>query len=509
MREQTVVIGIDGGTTAVKAIAFGIDGTALASASHGVPVCYGRGGHAEQDMEAVWQAVASCLRSVTSALEGAVIAGVGVTAQGDGAWMVDREGTPVGPAATWLDSRAAGVVSGWVSGPEAEAIRRTTGTTVFPGLFPALWAELRRTSPDVTARAAHQLACKDWIRLCLTGEYATDYTDASRTLLDIVGLSGYSEELAHLLGEEECLGLLAPIHHADRSSGTVTAEAAAATGLPPGIPVATGMIDVSACGVGLGAVADGQGWTIVGTTDVVGVLRPSAGDRATDLSMVVATGRGRQVLEFLAPMTGAPNLDWARSVLGLGERPWNEVDALARQHPAGSGGVLFLPYGAPGGERAPFLDMNASSSWLGMSIETVPGQLIRAAYEGVAFALHECQQLLGQDGDVVVSGGAFHSDILCEILANVTGRRVLRSEASEAGARGAATEALVASGLAPDEPAAIEMLQQERQAFEPDPDEHAAYQDIYAAFVSIRDAQRPTWPGLRMLRDRADHREGK
>lgn len=505
MRTHNVVIGVDGGTTAVKAIAFSDTGETLATASQCVPVHYGPGGHAEQDMDEVWRAVVAALRSVVSQLGDARICGIGVTAQGDGAWMVDAEGQPVGRALTWLDSRAGDVVTAWSAGDQADAIRDTIGTTVFPGLFAPIWAHLRRTDPQITARVSRQMACKDWIRLCLTGRSATDFSDGSRTYLDITSLSGYSRDLARLLEEVECLDLLPPVLHASDSAGTVSAQASALTGVPEGTPVATGMIDVASTGVGLGAVQDGEGWTIVGTTAVVAVLRSSAEQRATNLSMVVATGRGRQVLEFLAPMTGAPNLDWARRVLGLEDRPWREVDELAAPYPPGAGGVVFVPHGSPGGERAPFLDMNASASWSGMSIETTPGQMMRAAYEGVAFALHECHELLGHRGDIVVSGGAFHSDILCSILADVSGEKVVRAEASEAGARGAASEALVASGLALDEDAAVAMLGQDRQVFEPDMDRHHAYGEVFETFVSVRDGQRRTWKQLRRLRN---HMEG-
>lgn len=499
MSGDKIVIGVDGGTTAVKAVAFDLTGGIRATHHESVPVNYGKRGEAEQDMEAIWQGVAACLRGVRAQCPDEEIVAIGLTGQGDGAWLVDKDGIPARPAATWMDGRASNRVNEWVSTGKADTVLETSGTTVFGGLFPVLYEEFAANEPEMLAESATHLFCKDWLRFRLTGELLTDYTEASRTFLD-VNMMEYSQQMAESLGMPDALRLLPKAVGSDAPGGTVTEEASAQTDMPVGTPVGIGMIDVAVTGAGLRAVEDGDGWLILGTTGFVGRLQPSAKDRRSDLSMVLATGRGTQVLEFLVPMTGTPNLDWIRDVLGFHNRSWEEIEADARTAPAGSGGVVYLPYASPGGERAPFLDTAASASWMGMSLTTPTSHVLRAVYEGVAFSLLECVDTLEMDGDLVVSGGGFRSDLLCEILADSTGQRVVRQEAPEAGARGAAVLALVSAGAASDVAEAADMLKTGLEEFLPNPDNHSIYRRTHDVFKQARQAIQPVWPQMRELR---------
>ncbi|MFT3943497.1 MAG: FGGY-family carbohydrate kinase [Ancrocorticia sp.] len=503
MSAKKIVIGVDGGTTAVKAVAFDLSGGIRATHHESIPVNYGKRGEAEQDMEAIWQGVAVCLREVRAQCPDDDVVAIGLTGQGDGAWLVDEAGVPTRPAATWLDGRAAERVNEWVSGGKADKVLETSGTTVFGGLFPVLYEEFQETDPDVIARSATHLYCKDWLRFRLTGERLTDYTEASRTFLNVSTME-YSRDMAETLGMPDALRLLPPIVPSDGPGGVVTEEAAAETGIPAGTPVGVGMIDIAVTGPGLSAVNDGEGWLILGTTGFVGALLPNAAARRSQVSMVLATGRGAQVLEFLVPMTGTPNLDWIRHVLGFGDRTWDDIEVEARTAPPGSGGVVYLPYASPGGERAPFLDTAASASWMGMSLTTPTSQVLRSVYEGVAFSLIECIDTLEMTGDLVVSGGGFRSKLLCEILADATGQRVIRQEAPEAGARGAAVLALVSAGAAPDVAAAADMLKTGMEEYLPDPDNYEIYRRTHEVYVAARKAIQPVWPQMRSLRHESE-----
>ena len=498
---QRVVIGVDGGTTAVKAVAFDLDGNVVTLAHRSVPVEYGRAGEAAQDMNLIWEGVADCLAEVTATLgaESEILA-VGLTGQGDGCWLVDADGQPIGMTPNWMDGRAAKRVAAWEADGRSAAVLEVTGTTTFPGLAPVLLEEIKETNPEAYAKAATILYCPDWVRFKLTGNKSTDYTQASRHFLDVRTVDGYSAEFAEKLGLSEALAFAPEILTADALGGTVTAEAAARTGLREGTPVGVGMIDVSVTGVGLGAVNDGDGWLILGTTGFVGALLPSVAERKSENSMVLATGRGTQVLEFLAPMTGTPNLDWIRRTLGLEAKSWDEIEPLAAAAGAASGGVVYLPYGSPGGERAPFLDTSASASWMGMSVSTTPGQILRSVYEGVAFALVECVDVLGLTGDLVVSGGGFRSDLVCQILADTTGQRVVRQDAPEAGARGAAVLALLSAGVETELKTAAAALATDVSPFEPNPANKDVYTRAHELFINARAAIRPVWPQMRELR---------
>lgn len=495
-----IVIGVDGGTTAVKAVAFDLTGKIKALHHESVPVQYGANGQAEQDMNQIWNAVATCLREVAQLTKGDKVVAIGLTGQGDGIWLIDKEGNPVRPAANWLDGRAVDRVEKWKADGKAQKILEVTGTTVFGGLFPVLYDELRETEPEVIAEAATHLNCKDWIRFKLTGERLTDYTEASRSFFNIFTGDGFDKQLAKDLGIEDALTLLPEIRHPAGPSSPLSAQAAKETGIPEGTPVGVGMIDVAVTAMGLGAVNNGDSYLILGTTGFVGTLLPSGKERHSDLSMVLATGNDKQVLEFMAPMTGTPNLDWIRMVLRLDELDWSEIETRARRSPAGSEGVIYLPYASPGGERAPFADVNASASWQGLSLTTKKRDILRSVYEGVSFTLAECVEALEIDGDLIVSGGGFRSDLVCEILANTTGKRVLRQDTPEAGARGAAVLALVSAGRFDSVEQAGQALGTKMETFEADPSEQAKYEKIHDVFKETRDASQSVWKQLRALR---------
>lgn len=497
---DSVVIGIDGGTTAVKAVAFRLDGGVVALAHRSIPVQYGKAGEAEQDAHAIWDGVAECLTEVTGQLDGKKILAIGLTGQGDGCWLFDEDVEPISLVPNWMDGRAAKRVPAWEADDRGAALGETTGGAPFPGLAPVLLEHLKETDPDAYGRAKHLLYCKDWLRYRLTGSLSTDYTEASRNFLDVRTTEGYSSTLAERLGMPEALDLLPPILQADALGGHLTAEASKKTGIPEGTPVGVGMMDVAVTGVGLQATQSGEGWLILGTTGFIGRLSESMDERESTDSTILATGRGRQVIESMAPMTGTPNLDWIRRTLGLQETPWDEIEKLADKAGPGAGGIIYLPYASPGGERAPFLDPAASSSWLGMNLSTTPNHMLRAVYEGVAFSLAECIDALNMTGSLVVSGGGFRSDLICQILADTTGQNIVRQDAPEAGARGAAVLALVSAGIEESLETAAKRLATGTDTFKPNSTHHEIYQQAYRLFTNARKAIRPVWPEMRDLR---------
>ncbi|MEU5402404.1 FGGY family carbohydrate kinase [Streptomyces sp. NPDC005963] len=496
---RQAVVGIDAGTTAVKAVVLAPDGEQLGWSRVPLAVVH-QGDRVEQDMEAAWSAVCSTVRAALRQAGGDIdVTAVGVTGQGDGAWLVDATGRPCGPAAIWMDGTAAARVEEWESDGRGALVRDVTGSSLFPGALPVLLEQLEQDHPARLEQAAHHLNCKDWIRFRLTGEIATDASEASRTYLD-VATGTYSDALIEGLGHQRFRHLLAPVRAPWSTAGTIRAEAATATGLPVGVPVATGLVDAAAGGIGLGALRPGDAYLIVGTTAFTATVRDRKGPSRAEAAITLATGLGRQVLECLAPMAGAPNLDWVTRVTGLDGRGWAEVEELAAAAGAGAGGVVYLPYGSPHGERAPFVDRAASAAWVGMSIRTTAGQLVRAVYEGIAFTVRECLGAPVDGGVLRIAGGSASSDLLCQILADVVGRPVERSTAPELGARGVAALAMVSGGTATDLDAALAALARPVDVFLPDPASRDLADRQALAFAAARDALRSVWPSLRELR---------
>ncbi|MEV4668963.1 FGGY-family carbohydrate kinase [Microbacterium sp. LWO12-1.2] len=503
MQSRTpLILGVDAGTTSVKTVAFDLDGRIASVSRSSVRVQRSDDGRAEADMDHIWDAAASTIAAVVEEVGDAEIVALGVTGQGDGAWFVDVDGRPVGRAALWLDGRAHARLDDWSDDGRAAAVHAATGSPLFSGALPLLVDELMAAEPSIRDRVATQLNCKDWLRFKLTGNRATDPSEASRTYLD-TATGSYSDELLAALGQEHFRDRLPGVLDPQRIAGVVQPAVAAALGLPEGLPVVVGMVDTAAAGVGLGVLDDGRGYAILGTTSLIGINHASRAEVRTESSIVLATGRGAQVLESMAPMTGTPNLDWVRATLGLDADDWVVVEKRAVAVPPGSGGVVYLPYGSPSGERAPFFAPDASASWLGISVTTTPGQLLRSVYEGLAFSLRECMIALGLDGPLLVCGGGSDSDLLCSILADVTGRDIVRQDEPEVGARGVATLAMAAVGLAADLRDASDRLAPSTTTFRPDASRVAVYEHMYAQFIATRDALRPHWPGLRRLRESA------
>lgn len=494
-----IILGIDAGTTSVKTVAFTLTGRIVSVARSTVHIERDSAGSAEADMDHIWDAAATTISAVVEELGDSEVVAIGLTGQGDGAWFVNELGLPLRPAALWLDARASNRLEEWLSDGRAEAVHQATGSPLFPGALPLLVDEISESEPEVRAALAHQLNCKDWLRYKLTGKIATDPSEASRTYLD-TSTGAYSEELLVMLGQESLRSNLPEVRDPQSVAGVLDASVARALGLKEGIPVAVGLVDTAAAGVGLGAIEPGQGYAILGTTGFVGVNHASRKDVRTESSIVLATGRGHQVLECLAPMSGTPNLDWVRQCLGLGDFQWQEVEAQAQSVPPGSGGVIYLPYGSPSGERAPFFDSSASASWLGMSVTTTSAELLRSVYEGLAYSLNECINTLGLEGPLPICGGGSDSDLLCSILADVSGREIVRQDDPEVGARGAASLAAVAAGLTVNLPAAVVSLAPRVSVFHPDPERVELYEAAFKTFISVRDALRPQWPHMRSLR---------
>lgn len=496
------IIGIDVGTTAVKSVILSTTGMVLGSARAEVEVSRPSHDRAEQDMNLMWSTAANTITAALAEAGDVELLAVSITGQGDGAWLVDAEGRPTGPAALWLDGRGSNRLLAWQEDGRAQAVRDTTGSALFPGALPLLLEEIEAEDPQRIARSAHQLNCKDWIRFRITGRIATDPTEASRTYLD-VRTGAYSTDLIERLGHGRFAHLLPLVNGSTSIAGEVTEEASIDTGLPVGLPVATGMVDTPVGGLGLGVTGPGQAYAIIGTTSFVGAINSEVTASNDEPVITLSFDGNGSVLECFAPMNGTPNLDWAAHTLNLGELDWDEIETIASEAPPGAGGVMYLPYASSNGERAPFVDPNASAAWLNLSSGTSRNQMVRAVYEGLAQSLRESMNRLGVAADAVVrlSGGGAKSPAICQALADVTGRTIERAHDAELGARGSAALALVAVGAHLNLESAMSALATETEQFHPSPQTREIYDEQAAAFTATRDALRTQWSALRRLRD--------
>ncbi|MFF7753724.1 FGGY family carbohydrate kinase [Streptomyces sp. NPDC007971] len=432
-------VGIDVGTSMVKAAAFDASGRERAVEARPVGLDL-RDGAVEQDMEEVYAAVLAVLEAVSARVPEPVEL-AGLTGQGDGVWLVDAAGHPVRPALSWMDGRAHALVDQWLADGTFEAVFRRTGSAMFPGCPGPLLAWLDRHEPASLDAAAAAVYCKDMVFQRLTGgaRAVTDVSDASMPFLDPRTRS-YDNGVVELLGLTHRRGLLAAV-----ADPVATAETCGA-GLPAGTRLANGPYDLPACALGAGVTAPGDGLLIVGTC-LAGLAATTELDLGGEpAGLYISTDRPGHWLRAMPAMVGTAALDWVLRTTGV---RYPEVDALLAATPPGAHGVRVLPYFAPSGERAPFVEPGLRAELTGVCLESTPADLIRATCEGIGYAARHCLAAAGLSGSLAVCGGGTRSPAWMRLLADVLGRP-LRVTEGEVGARGAVLAAAERFGVALD-----------------------------------------------------------
>jgi erythritol kinase len=458
---RDVLIGVDAGTSVIKAVAFDLRGRELALASVPNRVTHVAEGGVEQDMNWTWQATAETLRALAARVDGLAkrTAAVAFTGQGDGMWLLDRAGEPVAPAWLWLDGRAGDIVRRLRASDVGPRVSEITGT----GLNPAnqsgqlLW--MRDHRPDVLARADKAMHCKDWLYFKACGEIATDLSEGLFTFGDYRTLS-YNRRVLELLDLQEFEHLLPELLDGSRHHGLLSESAARASGLLAGTPVVLAPLDVLCTVLGAGAYAPGAdvGCTILGSTGIhlrlyhsVDEVRPQGQVGYVMPFPVPGTWVG-----FMSNMAATLNIDWALNLvsqalsLADGVAP-SRTQLLARLEDkvrsAKPGALLFHPFICENGERGPFVEPAARAQLVGMTEGTGLFEIVRAVLEGISFAARDCHEALGPlPGEIRLCGGAAKSPIIRTILASVLGRPLRTSRREETGAAGAAIIAAVSLG---------------------------------------------------------------
>jgi erythritol kinase len=493
------VICVDAGTTMIKAIGYDDEGNESAVARAATSVLRPRPAWAEQDMEAVWDAVVVTVRGVVDQL-GTDVEFVAFTGQGDGSWLVDAKAQPTGPAVLWNDGRGAAILDGWTSSGVLEQAFRTNGSLTSSGMPNVVLSWLRRQDPERLTRSAASLTCGGWLFARMTGELAIDSSDASAPFMDI-RTREYSDELLGLYGMEWARPLLPRIRDDHERVAELTAGAAEQLGLPPGTPVVMAPYDIASTAIGVGAVNDGQACCILGTTLCTEVVTDQVilGEHAAGIT--IAFGLPGRYLRALPTLAGTEVIQWACKLMGF-EDPF-QLGELAAASDPGAAGLAFLPYLSPAGERAPFLDPLARGAFLGLSFEHGREQVARAVLEGLTLVIHDCLVASqAKPTELRVAGGGAASPIWLQMIADVTGVPVLRSTDTEAGAKGAFLVGLIATGRTADVDDLAARYIRTRDTFEPDPARSRLYGDIYADFVSLRDTTAVEWPRLGAMRQR-------
>jgi xylulokinase len=481
MGGEQVVVGIDVGTTGVKAIAVSPAGEVAARAEFGYELDTPRPGWAEQDPEDWWRATELALASIADRLGGSDrVVGIGLSGQMHGLVCLDPGHEVIRPAILWNDQRAHRECAEIEEQVGLERLIELTGNRALPGFTAPKLLWLRRHKPSSYERIRHILLPKDYVRLRLTGEEAIDAADASGTLLFDVAHRAWSEEVLGAL--EIPAEWLPPVLESPEVSGRTAA----------GVPVAAGAGDQQAGALGVGVVEPGPLSVVLGTSGVVfAALDRYACDRAARVHAFCHAVPG--VWEAMGVMlSAAGSLRWLRDALAPGAS-YEELTAEAARWDPGAEGLLFLPYLQ--GERTPHADPHARGAFTGLSLVHDRGAMVRAVLEGVAYGLRDSLELLREIGAPAesgrVSGGGARSRLWLEICASVLALPLELTVVEEGAAYGAALLGGVAAGIFPSAGAAVRACVKARDRVQPNPDWQEAYELGYRRFRALYPALRP------------------
>ncbi|WP_350238887.1 FGGY-family carbohydrate kinase [Pectobacterium colocasium] len=481
-------IGIDIGTSKVKSVLFDADFNELQIASANTVTDSPQPGYAEQNMHHVWDSVLSTLKTlaVSPPLRHGRVRAIGLTGQGEGVWLSDRHGHPIRQAILWSDTRTAEQVHQLKQRPNLEAtLFPETGSPLLPCNSAQQLRWLVQHQPDVLSNADYFFFAKDWVRFRLTGQANLELTDTGTSLLDL-----HSETLSRTVLDKLDLhaisALFPPLLYPDDIAGTLSDAVAAQTGLPTGIPVCAGALDVSAAALGIGAIHDGDIFTILGTTCCTGIVCRGLTQVSLQTRFVAHAWPGHY-LNLFAMQSGTPNIDWALNALA-DDADFHTINARIARIPPGSGGVFYQPY--LNGERAPFYSTSARAGFFGIEQSTTNAHLLRAVFEGLAYAITDSLSGYPTHGDLYIAGGGAASAIWLQIIADCTGRRVIASSVKELSACGAARLAALSIG---ENANIVPTVDAQASTFFPDTDAHRQYQTLFPVFRQLRDQLQPLW----------------
>jgi glycerol kinase len=448
---QRAVLALDQGTTNTKALLVGEDGSILASASRPTGVSYPREGWAEQPAEAIWASSAEVLKQVAAKAGGREIAALGISNQRESVVIWDAEtGEPLGPCVIWQCLRSAPLVADIRSRGHAERVREESGLPLDPMLSAGKLRWLLDHVPDamrrIEAGTLRAGTVDSWLVWNLTGGavHATDQGNASRTQLVSLAGGDWSETLCELFGIPRAI--LPEVLASDSRFGVV---APGIQGVPAGVPIRAVMGDSHAALYAHGIDRPGRAKVTLGTGS--SMMSPSPGLTLSNhgLASTVAWssgGRTTFALEGNIAVSGHAAA-FAAGLLGCGDA--EALTGLAMSV-ADNGGVSFVP--ALAGLSAPHHDANARGMISGLSLSTRPGHVARATLEAIALQINDVLKAMDRDlgerlAEISVDGAASRSDVLMQLLADITGRPVIRPEITELSALGAARMAATAAGI--------------------------------------------------------------
>lgn len=503
------LLGVDLGTSGTKTVLFDTSGKVVAAKTIEYPLYQPANGWAEQSPSDWWNAVVNGISYVItkSQIAASEIAGIGLSGQMHGLVMLDKNGNVLRNSIIWCDQRTAkecGQMNAQIGETRLIEITANPALTGFTA-SKILWVQ--NNEPEIYEKCAHILLPKDYIRYMLTGDFATEVSDASGMQLMDVGKRCWSDELLSKFSIDKAM--LGKLYESPEVTGTVHKNAAELTGLAEGTLVVGGAADNSAAAVGTGVVRAGNAFTTIGTSGVVYAISDNVSiDLKGRVHTLCSAVPGKWTLMSCTLAAGL-SLKWLRDTCCYEEMleaqkkgidPYEIMNNLAEKIEAGAGGLVYLPYLM--GERSPHPDPYCRGVFFGLSASHNRANMVRAVMEGVAFSQLECVEVFRDMGvdveDMIACGGGGRSLVWRQMLADLYGCAVSTINADEGPAFGAAILAGVGAGVYESVEKACDVLVQKKSIQSPDFSTRRKYEKYYNLYKMLyRDLQ----PSFKYLAD--------
>lgn len=491
------LIGIDIGTSGTKSVLFDTEGNVLASATCEYPMYQPQNGYAEQDPKDWWNAVCQTLKQLT-AKEDCDIVGVGLSGQMHSLVMLDKDNEVIRNAILWCDQRTGKECAEIEEKIGKERLIEITANPALTGFTASKIMWVKNNEPENYNKCAHILLAKDYVRFKLTGEYATEVSDASGMQLLDVKKREWSVEVCEKLGID--MSLLGRVYESCEVTGRVTEEAAELTGLPKGIVVAGGAGDNASAAIGMGVCENGKAFTTIGTSGVVFAH--------TDSPEIDKKGR---IHTFCAAVPNTWHVMGVTQAAGLSlswfkknfanDSSYREIDAKCEEIPIGAENLIYLPYLM--GERTPILDPDARGVFFGLSAMHGRYHLARAVIEGVSYSLYDCFSVINEVGvditDMAICGGGGKSSFWRQMIADIYGVPINTMESDEGAALGVAILAGVAAGVYPSVPEGCKIAVKKKDVYLNDSEKREKYMKYYGIYSSLYPMVKPALKQLKEL----------
>jgi len=489
---MTMMLGLDVGTTGIKALAVRPDGTVAAESFSGYVISSPRPKWAEQNPDEWWKAF--CLATqelVKGGIDAEEVAAVGLSGQMHTSVFLDENRKVIRPAILWCDVRTTSQCEQINKSVGFELLRDEASNPALEGFTAPKVLWLRDNEPENYGKLRHLLIAKDYIRYKLTGELATDVSDAAGTIMFNVGAREWSEKILSALGIDP--SIMPHVVGSHEVSGRITREAAEATGLREGTPVVGGGADNACAAVGAGIIEEGAVQSSIGSSGVVlAALSEHRVDEKMRLHCMNHAAPDRWYLMGVMLAAGL-SLKWFKENLCQTEMErarrqgvdvYDLLSEMAASVPAEAEGLIFLPYLS--GERTPHADSDARGMFIGLSLRHTKAHMARAVMEGVVFGLRDSLELVRELGvkvnEIVLVGGGAKSALWRQIQADVFGQTVCTLSVTDAAPFGAALLAGVGAGVYPNCADAVKQTVKKRDRVDPIPENTDLYERCYSIY---------------------------